>query len=329
MMWCQRSVMGRRLMAVFFCAVLIFGFRSDALALGETMSPIDRMGFPIPAAHGSTRNIHAFIRGFNFSNLPDSCLYSASFSMSGNSRDLFGHKQPGFSDDSAESRRDVLDQVRGDSGSILALAVGTIAFLYVMPESFSKWSEDDKVLDPQKLWKRYDKNVSGGPVWDKDEWEVNYIGHPYFGAAYYTHAMNKNYTRLESLTYSFMMSACLYEYGLEAFFEDPSLQDIFVTPLGGALFGEVFILMKNGIRSNEDKVLGSKVLGSVCLFMLDPISTTLEPINRFNEKYSKLRMESRYYSRSTVTSESISSPGTIYDHRIGVEVSIYTNAFSR
>jgi hypothetical protein len=198
-----------------------------------------------------------------------------------------------------------------------------------MPESFSKWPDEKKDLSPNKLWERYDKNVAGGPVWDSDEWEVNYIGHPYFGAAYYTHAMSKNYTRLESLTYSFMMSTCLYEYGLEAFFEDPSLQDIFVTPLGGALFGEAFILMKDGIKSNGDKVLGSKILGSVCLFMLDPISATIEPINRFNEKYSKLHMESRYYSRSTVTSENITSPGVMYDNRVGVEISIYTNAFSR
>lgn len=328
-MWRQRKMMGRIWMAAVFCAALILGSCSESLALGEAMSPVDSLGFPMPAAHGSTRSIHAFIRGFNFSNLPDSSLYSSSFTLSQSSRDLFGQERYAFSDESTASRRDVFDQVRGDSGSILALAVGTIAFLYVMPESFSKWGEEDKVLDPQKLWKRYDKNVSGGPVWDKDEWEVNYIGHPYFGAAYYTHAMNKNYTRLESLTYSFMMSACLYEYGLEAFFEDPSIQDIFVTPLGGALFGEAFILMKDGIKSNGDKVLGSKILGSVCMFMLDPISTTLEPINRFNEKYSKLRMESRYYSRSTVTSESISSPGTIYDHRIGVEISIYTHAFSR
>jgi|GEM_PF-3903263 len=328
-MWRQRKMMGGILMAAVFCAVLILGSSSETLALGEAMSPVDSLGFTMPAAHGSTRNIHAYIRGFNFSDLPDSCLYSPAFAVSENSRDLFGREGHAFSGESAGSKRDVLDQVRGDSGSILAMAVGVVAFLYVMPESFSKWGDEDKNLEPKGLWRRYDNNVSGGPVWDKDEWEVNYIGHPYFGAAYYTHAMGKDYTRLESLTYSFMMSACLYEYGLEAFFEDPSIQDIIVTPLGGALFGEVFILMKDGIKSNGNKVLGSKILGSVCMFMLDPVTATLEPINRFNEKYSKLRMESRYYSRSTVTSESISSPGTIYDHRIGVEISIYTHAFSR
>jgi hypothetical protein len=224
-----------------------------------------------------------------------------------------------------------MEQFKSDSGSILAMAASTIAFLYFMPESFSKWPDEKKDMSPNKLWERYDKNVfsSGGPVWDSDKWEVNYIGHPYFGAAYYSHAMNKDFTRLESLTYSFMMSTCMYEYGLEAFFEDPSIQDIFVTPLGGAIFGEVFIAMKNGIISNERKVLSSKTLGSLCLFMLDPISATLEPINRFNEKYSKLHMEGRYYSKSILSSDNITNPGSLYDHRIGVEISIYTYAFSR
>ncbi len=327
-MVCSQNFSSRGVIVILLWLLFCQGMNHDAWALGDTSEP-PPFGMAIPDGHGSSRSIHAFIRGFNFFGLPDSCLYSPTFSESGNSRDLLSDvmKMPGGSNGGA---RDVMDQVKGDSGTILAMAVGTIAFLYVMPESFSKWPEEKKDLSPDNLWYRYDKNVfSGGPVWDKDEWEVNYIGHPYFGAAYYTHAMNKNYTRLESLTYSFMMSTCLYEYGLEAFFEDPSIQDIFVTPLGGALFGEAFIYLRDGIKSNDNKVLGSKALGSVCMFMLDPISATLEPINRFNEKFTKLHMESRYYSRSSVTSDSITQPGVMYDHRVGVEISIYTNAFSR
>lgn len=323
-----RSVFTQGAIVAAFCLSLLHGGCHDAWAVGDSQDLPDTMGVAVPEAHGSTRNIHSFIRGFNFSNLPDTCLYTPYFAESKDSLELFEHGKR--SDFRVMTKHDVIDQVKSDSGSILAMAVGTIAFLYVMPESFSKWPEEKKDLSPDKLWERYDKNVfSGGPVWDHDEWEVNYIGHPYFGAAYYTHAMNKNYTRLESLTYSFMMSTCLYEYGLEAFFEDPSLQDILVTPLGGAIFGEAFIFMKDGIKSNGHKVLGSKALGELCMFMLDPIGATLEPINRFNEKYSKLHMESRYYSRNTITSDNITSPGNMYDHRIGVEICISTNAFSR
>lgn len=318
----------KRLIAALIWLTLCHIGHDEAWAVGTKKDLSDHFQGMVPDGHESTRNIHAYLKGFNFHKIPGSCLYAPNFYESNDSRDLF-IVHNGTLGRKMESK-DVFSQVKGDSGSILAMAAGTIAFLYVMPESFSKWPEEKKDMSPNKLWERYDKNVfSSGPVWDNDKWEVNYIGHPYFGAAYYSHAMNSDYTRLESLTYSFMMSTCLYEYGLEAFFEDPSIQDLFVTPLGGALVGEVFISMKDGIVSNERKVLGSKILGSMCLFMLDPISATLEPINRFNEKYSKLHMESRYYSRSTISSDNITNPGQLYDHRIGVEISIYTDAFFR
>ena len=312
-------------------AAIVFTFSPEVRAVGfpDDLSSSAHSRVPVPDSHGSTKNIHSYIKGFNFSGIPDTYLFTPSFSESIEKRELITPLYA-VSLSGPAGQKDVLEQIKSDTGSILAMAVGTIAFLYVMPESFSKWPQEKKDLSPDKLWERYDGNVfSGGPVWDNDEWEVNYIGHPYFGAAYYSHAMNRDFTRLESLSYSFMMSTCLYEYGLEAFFEDPSIQDLFVTPLAGALFGEVFISMKNSIHTNGDKVLGSKALGAVCMFMLDPISATLEPINRFNEKYSKLHMEGRYYSRSTVTSDKFSNAGSMYDHRVGVEISVYTYAFSK
>ncbi|GAB6097957.1 hypothetical protein JCM14469_42110 [Desulfatiferula olefinivorans] len=278
-----------------------------------------------PRAYKAGQSIDAYLNGYTFSEMPGRSYLLTDHDMFLPFSDrLFALDSEGTD----SGRPGLMAQITSDSGSILAMAVGTIAFLYVMPESFSKWPQDKKDLSPNKLWERYDKNVSNGPVWDKDEWEVNYIGHPYFGAAYYTHAINKDFTRLEALSYSFMMSTCLYEYGLEAFFEDPSIQDIIVTPLAGALFGEAFITMAERIRDNGDTVLGSKTLGTLCLFMMDPISVTLVPINRFNERYSKLRMNADYYARSTI-SDDASDAGVFYDHRVGVNISITTDAFSR
>lgn len=281
----------------------------------------------LPKTYKGSQSIQAFLNGYNFSHLPgQSIVMPSRMAYLPQSDLLFSTLQD--QDAISLKQMGLMDQVTSDSGSILAMAVGTIAFLYVMPESFSKWPQEKKDLSPNKLWERYDDSISGGPVWDHDKPEVNYIGHPYFGAAYYTHAMNKNFTRLESLSYAFMMSTCVYEYGLEAFFEDPSIQDIFVTPLAGALFGEAFIAMSDRIHSNEDKVIGSKILGSICLFMLDPISAALKPVNSFNERYSKLHMDANYYTRTTL-SDNISDAGTFYDHRAGVEISISTDAFFR
>lgn len=272
-------------------------------------------------------SIKGYLEGYNVTDFTGDSVLLSPYSIFLPQSDIL-FVQAGLNDTNSLDQKNLMSQITSDSGSILAMAVGTIAFLYVMPESFSKWPQEKKDLSPNKLWERYDDSISGGPVWDHDEPEVNYLGHPYFGAAYYTHAMSKNFTRLESLSYSFMMSTCVYEYGLEAFFEDPSIQDLFVTPLAGALFGEAFITMSDGIRSNGDMVLGSKSLGAICLFMLDPISATLTPINKFNERYSKLHMDANYYSRSTIA-DNTSNAETFYDHRVGVEISIYTDAFFR
>lgn len=278
-----------------------------------------------PRIYKVGKSIDTYLNGYTFSEMPGRSYLLTDHDMFLPSSDLL------FAldfDGQEASRPGLMAQITRDSGSILAMAVGTIAFLYVMPESFSKWPQDKKDLSPNKLWERYDKNVSSGPVWDKDEWEVNYIGHPYFGAAYYAHAMNKDFTRLEAMSYSFMMSTCLYEYGLEAFFEDPSIQDIIVTPLAGALVGEAFLTMSERIRANGDTVLGSRTLGSLCLYLLDPISVTLVPINRFNERYTKLRMDAEYYAQSSI-SETPRDAGGFYDHRMGVNISITTDFFSR
>lgn len=280
----------------------------------------------LTTSYAGKKNIQSYLNGYNASLIPRENLLVDPSSIFLDQPNIHFIRKGTASANRSDSGG-LLSQISSDSGSILAMAVGTIAFLYVMPEEFSKWPQEKKDLSPNKLWERYDKNVSNGPVWDEDEWEVNYIGHPYFGAAYYTHAMNKDFTRLESLSYSFMMSTCLYEYGLEAFFEDPSIQDLIITPVVGSLFGEFFISLSDSIESNGNAVLGSQVLGSVCMFMLDPITATLKPVNYFNEKYAKLSMDAGIYTRSTV-SDDMGGPGSFYDHRVGVEIAIRTNAFS-
>jgi hypothetical protein len=290
-----------------------------AVGLKENTLLPREAGSLIPLPHLAC--VEEYAKGFNFTDIPEDWLYIPTLPSSIYSGMIPTHL-------SNQEKQRVMAQLSSDTGSILALAAGTITFLYFMPESVSKWPREKKDMSLGKLWGRYDDSVTKGPVWDRDKPEINYIGHPYFGAAYYTHAMEKNFTRLESLSYSFMMSACMYEYGLEAFFEYPSIQDLIVTPVAGAVVGELFISLMNTIRSNGEQVLGSKALGSVCMFILDPISGTLEPINRFNEKYSKMRMKANYFAKTSL-SDRVNGTSPIYDHRFGFEISIYTEAFSR
>jgi hypothetical protein len=80
---------------------------------------------------------------------------------------------------------------------------------------------------------------------------VNYIGHPYFGATYYTRARERGFDRIDSFLYSAVAST-IYEFGVEAIFERPSYQDLIVTPIGGALLGGfVFEPFRNWIRRRD------------------------------------------------------------------------------
>jgi hypothetical protein len=48
---------------------------------------------------------------------------------------------------------------------------------FLTPESVSKWTPEQRKTSMRRWW----ENVQH-PVWDKDHWYVNYLGHPYFGA---------------------------------------------------------------------------------------------------------------------------------------------------
>ncbi len=82
------------------------------------------------------------------------------------------------------------------------------------------------------------KNVRH-PHWDSDDAVTNYVFHPYWGAAYYIRARERGFGVLGSAVYSALMST-IFEFGMEAFFEQPSYQDLIVTPIAGTLVG-VFV----------------------------------------------------------------------------------------
>ena len=53
--------------------------------------------------------------------------------------------------------------------------------------------------------------------------------------------------------------------------------DLIVTPVAGALLGEGFYIAKRHILENNSELCGSKVLGKIALFTMDPMTevTTL------------------------------------------------------
>lgn len=155
-------------------------------------------------------------------------------------------------------------------------AVGVAGILYMMPESVSKWDKS-KMKNLGQNWR---DNVKEGPVVDKDDWAINFIGHPYSGAAYYQIARHSGMGPWGSFGYSVVMSTFFWEYGVEAFAEVPSIQDLIITPVIGSIMGEVFYRTEQKIRANEGKVMGSKELGSFLMIVMNPMGAISNEINQ-------------------------------------------------
>ncbi|MFC0060773.1 DUF3943 domain-containing protein [Vibrio inusitatus] len=161
------------------------------------------------------------------------------------------------------------DYLAEQTYTILGLSVATVGLMTLLPESITKWEDDDR--DLSKLGEKWVDNVKAGPTWDRDEHFLNYVMHPYFGGVYYTAARHAGFNEFESFAYSFTMSTFFWEYGVEAFAEVPSWQDLFVTPVFGAVVGELMLQGEQDILASGGRVLGSETMGNISLFFLNPV----------------------------------------------------------
>ena len=160
--------------------------------------------------------------------------------------------------------------------SVFGLGMGVVAVLGAMPSTITNWEEDEATPDLSSKW--WD-NVTSGPYWDRDDLYLNYLAHPYFGGVFYQSARKSGYRQWDAAIYSFMMSTFYWEYGIEAFAEVPSIQDIVVTPLLGWVYGEWAFNTERDIWLNGGTVLGSEALGNTALFFLDPVDSIGRNIN--------------------------------------------------
>ena len=175
-----------------------------------------------------------------------------------------------FSPKNGEDSERLLDQTY----TVFGLGLGVVGVLALMPEEVTNWEKSDVNLG--KKWK---SNVRDGPVWDRDDHVLNFIGHPYFGGVYYQSARKSGYRQWDSFLYSFMMSTFYWEYGVEAFAEVPSIQDLVVTPVLGWVYGEWAFQTERDIWQNGGTVLGSEWLGNTSLFLLDPVDSIGRNLN--------------------------------------------------
>lgn len=152
--------------------------------------------------------------------------------------------------------------------------------IYLLPEDVSNWEKDDVTL--QHGLDRWPENVSSWE-WDDDANWINFIGHPYCGSSYYIYARHYGYSRLESFWVSFTISS-FYEIGIEAWAEPVSIQDMIFTPLLGSLLGELLLPLEHQIKTNNNKVMGSRLLGQISLIAIDPFGHIIPPLKRWSRE---------------------------------------------
>jgi hypothetical protein len=177
----------------------------------------------------------------------------------------------------------------------------------MMPESISGWSDEDKDEYSFRKWRDNVRN----PHRDSDTHFINYVLHPYWGATYYVRGQQRGLDRAGSFWYSALLST-LFEFGMEALFEQPSYQDLWTTPVIGSLLGQFwFMPVRERIRARlgpldwKDKTL---------LVITDPLGVASEETDNFLGIQTDLRLvtfDTRHFANARVwpgATDRLSSP---------------------
>lgn len=184
--------------------------------------------------------------------------------------------------------------------------IGTLFTLELLPEEATAWNR--AAITSVPLFQRWYRNIFvHNPEWDHDKWYFNYLLHPYAGAAYFMSARSNGFSFWGSMLYSAAISTIGWEFGIEAFMERPSYQDIVITPVVGSLFGEAFYRAKHGIVERGYTLLGSPVLGRIACFLLDPVNEVID-LFRGNPARQAAKVYEAERRRSRVTGSFVPMP---------------------
>ena len=136
-----------------------------------------------------------------------------------------------------------------------------ITALILSPKEVTGWSPDWT----QDAWRNMKRSLSTPPVWDDDDWQLNYIGHPIAGSYYYNSLRSQNASIFQSFLFATAQSF-IWEYFIEATAEKPSIQDLIVTPIVGSILGESTHLLTINMRRN-----GFNFFEKVFVLILNPL----------------------------------------------------------
>jgi len=138
---------------------------------------------------------------------------------------------------------------------------GAFAILAALPRSISQWDE----ISGQSISQQYRRTFSAPPRPDTDHWYINYIAHPYQGMLFYNSVRSQNAKVWQSSLYT-VGHVLVWEYALEGGLEQPSIQDLIVTPLAGIALGELAHFCSMRMARN-----GFKWYETATIFIINPM----------------------------------------------------------
>jgi hypothetical protein len=106
--------------------------------------------------------------------------------------------------------------------------------------------------------------VSTPPVRDGDSWYTNFIGHPLAGSEYYLSVRRNGYAPTEAFLFS-TAASLVWEYLIEAWFEQPSIQDLLTTSPLGSIIGELRFHALVALAGRDE------AWARAAMFALDPL----------------------------------------------------------
>ena len=149
-----------------------------------------------------------------------------------------------------------------------------MGILMAMPKEVTKW--EPGFLESAK--KNLKRAFTTMPENDEDDWGFNYVGHPIAGSLYYNSIRSQDATIFQSFLFSFAQSA-IWEYVIEGMAEQPSLQDLIITPIFGTLLGEASHMATISMRRN-----GFNWLEKITVIVINPFYAVNNGFRTTNKK---------------------------------------------
>lgn len=152
---------------------------------------------------------------------------------------------------------------------ITGIEVSILAITMMVPKDWTGWHDDfieDGLNNIERAW-------TNPPEMDGDHWFHNYVGHPYGGSVYYNTVRSQGATPVQSFIFSAFLSA-QWEYAFEAVAEQPSIQDLIITPTTGSVLGEIVHRMTLAMKKN-----GTSVFEKAFILLANPTHVVMEGWN--------------------------------------------------